>query len=218
MRVLVAEDEDHLARFIARGLSRVGIAVDVAGDGELALRKAHARRYDVVVLDRNLPIIHGDDVCRSLLRNQPETRVLMLTASGGLGDRVDGLNLGADDYLGKPFAFIELVARIRALARRGPNGHQTLLMHGDVSLDTVAGVARRAGRTLPLTRRERDVLEQLLRADGGLVSAEQLLERCWSDEVDPLTSGVRNTMMRLRQKLGDPPVIETRPGRGYRLR
>ena len=217
MRVLVAEDEAHLARFIARGLTRHGMAVDVAADGELALRKAFARPYDVVVLDRDLPLVHGDEVCRWLLRNLPETRVLMLTASGSLDDRVAGLNLGADDYLGKPFAFLELVARVRALARRRGT-RATLLVHGDLSLDTLAGIARRAGRTLPLTRRERAVLEELLRADGGLVTAEELLARIWSEDVDPLTSAVRNTVMRLRQKLGEPPAIETRAGRGYRLR
>jgi DNA-binding response OmpR family regulator len=217
MRVLVAEDEEPLARFIARGLTRHGMAVDVAADGELALRKAHVRTYDVVVLDRDLPCIHGDDVCRWLLRNIPETRVLMLTASGSLDDRVEGLNLGADDYLGKPFAFLELVARVRALGRRG-GARVTLLVHQDLSLDVMAGIARRGGRALPLTRKERAVLEELLRAEGGLVTAEELLERIWSEEVDPLTSAVRNTVMRLRQKLGDPPVIETRPGRGYRLR
>jgi DNA-binding response OmpR family regulator len=217
MRVLVAEDEAQLARFIARGLSRHGMAVDVAADGELALRKAHVRAYDVVVLDRNLPLIHGDEVCRTLLRQRPQTRVLMLTASGGLDDRVEGLNLGADDYLGKPFAFLELVARVRALARRG-RGHETLLVHGDLMLDTVSGVARRRGRKLALTRKERAVLEELLRAEGGLVTAEELLERSWSEDVDPLTSAVRNTVMRLRQKLGEPSLIDTRPGRGYRLR
>jgi DNA-binding response OmpR family regulator len=217
MRVLIVEDEANLACFIARGLARHGMAVDVAGDGELAVRKAHARQYDVVILDRKLPVMHGDDVCRSLLRNRPETRVLMLTASGGLDDRVAGLNLGADDYLGKPFAFVELVARVRALARRR-NGHEPVLVYRDITLDTTSGVARRDGRMLALTPRERDVLEQLLRVDGGLVSTDELLERCWSEEVDPLTSAVRNTVMRLRQKLGEPPVIETRPGRGYRLR
>src|SRR5919198_1396475 len=150
MRVLVAEDEAQLARYIARGLTRHGMAVDVAADGELALRKAHARPYDVVVLDRDLPLVHGDEVCRRLLHNLPETRVLMLTAAGGLADRVEGLTLGADDYLGKPFAFLELVARVRALARRG-GVRSTVLVHDDLSLDTVSGVARRDGRTLCAT-------------------------------------------------------------------
>src|SRR5919197_1995747 len=217
MRVLVAEDEAQLARYIARGLTRHGMAVDVAADGELGLRKAHARPYDVVVLDRDLPLVHGDEVCRRLLHNLPETRVLMLTAAGGLADRVEGLNLGADDYLGKPFAFLELVARVRALARRG-GVRSTVLVHDDLSLDTVSGVARRDGRTLALTQKERAVLEQLLLVDGGLVTAEELRDRIWSEEVDPLTSAVRNTVMRLRQKLGEPEAIETRPGRGYRLR
>jgi DNA-binding response OmpR family regulator len=217
MRVLVVEDEPRLARFIHRGLSRHGMAVDVATDGETALRKAYAHPYDVVVLDRNLPRIHGDDVCRRLVGGGLTARILMLTASGGLDDRIEGLNLGADDYLGKPFAFVELVARVRALARRGHGGRETVLSRGDVVLDTVSGVARRSGRRLPLTKKELAVLEVLLRSDGGLVRPEDLLERVWNEDVDPLSSTVRNTVMRLRQKLGDPPAIETRPGRGYRL-
>src|SRR5919201_1782745 len=180
-------------------------------------REAQRLQRHAVVAGRELELLHGDEVCRRLLHNLPETRVLMLTAAGGLADRVEGLNLGADDYLGKPFAFLELVARVRALARHG-GVRSTLLVHDDLSLDTVAGVARRDGRAVALTQRERAVLEQLLRADGGLVTADELRERSWSEEVDPLTSAVRNTVMRLRQKLGEPAAIETRPGRGYRLR
>jgi two-component system, OmpR family, response regulator VanR len=217
MRVLVAEDEPRLARFVARGLSRHGMAVDLADDGERALQKAYAHPYDVVVLDRNLPLVHGDDVCRRLVQSGLEARILMLTAAGGLDDRIEGLNLGADDYLGKPFAFIELVARIRALARRGRSSRDTLLVHRDVVLDTVSRVVRRDGRLIRLTRKEFGVLEELLRADGGLAGAEQLLAHVWNEDVDPLSSTVRNTVMRLRQKLGEPAILETRPGLGYRL-
>ncbi len=217
MRVLVIEDEERLSRFVARGLSRQGMAVDVAVNGEDGLRKAFAATYDVVVLDRGLPDIHGDEICARLVRGRPETAILMLTAAGGLDDRIEGLNLGADDYLGKPFAFIELVARIRALARRGRGEQATMLVHGDLSLDTVSRIARRDGRVVPLTPKELAVLEELLRAQGGIVSGEQLLERAWSERVDPLTSTARNAVMRLRQKLGEPMMIETVAGRGYRL-
>jgi DNA-binding response OmpR family regulator len=218
MRVLVVEDEPRLARFISRGLGRHGIAVDLAADGEVALQKVYAHPYDVVVLDRDLPVVGGDDVCRRLVASRLPPRILMLTASGGLDDRIEGLNLGADDYLGKPFAFVELVARIRALARRGRGARSSLLACGDVTLDTVSGVTRRAGRLVPLTAKERGVLEALLAADGGFVSPDELLGRLWNEHVDPLSSTVRNTVMRLRQKLGEPPLIQTRPGRGYRLR
>ena len=217
MRILVAEDEAQLARFIVHGLRRHGMAVDLAEDGEQALHKALVYPYDVVVLDRALPRLHGDDVCRRLLRTRADTRILMLTASGGLDDRVEGLNLGADDYLGKPFAFVELVARVRALARRGRGPYANVLTRGDISIDCVAGIARRGGRALPLTRKEFGVLEVLMRAGGATVSAEELLARAWEEDVDPLTSSVRNTVMRLRQKLGSPPAIDTRPGYGYRI-
>jgi DNA-binding response OmpR family regulator len=218
MRVLVAEDEQKLALFIARGLRRHGMAVDLAADGELALTKALLHPYDVVVLDRALPSVHGDEVCRRLSRSRAETRILMLTASAGLGDRIEGLNLGADDYLGKPFAFVELVARVRALARRARGPVATVVSRGDLTLDSIAGVARRGGRALPLTRKEFRVLEVLVRAEGRPVTAEELLARAWDEGVDPLTSSARNTVMRLRQKLGDPCPIESRPGLGYFIR
>lgn len=217
MRVLVVDDEERLTRFIARGLARQGMAVDVAATGDEALRKAFATPYDVVVLDRGLPDIAGDEVCARLIRGRRDTSILMLTAAGGLNDRIEGLNLGADDYLGKPFAFVELVARIRALARRGRGGQETVLIHGQLSLDTVSRVVRRNGRIVVLTPKEFAVLEELLRARGGVVSGEQLLERAWSERVDPMTSTARNTVMRLRQKLGEPSLIETAAGRGYRL-
>src|SRR5437868_5881768 len=168
MRVLVVDDEERLTRFVARGLTRQGMAVDVAGSGEEALRKAFAAPYDVVVLDRGLPDMAGDEVCARLVRGRPDTSILMLTAAGGLHDRIEGLNLGADDYLGKPFAFIELVARIRALARRGRGDSATLLVHRDVALDTVSRIARRDGRVVALTPKELAGLEELLRARGGI--------------------------------------------------
>jgi DNA-binding response OmpR family regulator len=217
MRVLVVDDEERLTRFVARGLTRQGMAVDVAATGDEALRKAFAVPYDVVVLDRGLPDIHGDQVCARLVRGRPETSILMLTAAGDLHDRIEGLNLGADDYLGKPFAFIELVARIRALARRARGEQVALLAHGELTLDTVSRIARRGARVVPLTPKQLAVLEELLHAKGGVVSGDQLLERAWSESVDPLTSTARNTVMRLRQKLGEPAVIGTVAGRGYRL-
>jgi DNA-binding response OmpR family regulator len=217
MRVLVVEDEANLACFIARGLARHGMAVDVAGDGELALRKAHARRYDVVILDRKLPAIHGDDVCKSLLRNRPETRVLMLTASGGLDDRVAGLNLGADDYLGKPFAFVELVARVRALGRRSREAAPPVLERDGLRLEPARQEVSRDGRPVLLGRKEFGVLEELMRAGGALVSAEQLLVRVWDENADPFSNVVRVTVMNLRKKLGEPPLVHTVVGAGYRI-
>jgi DNA-binding response OmpR family regulator len=223
VRVLVVEDEDALADAIARGLRREGMAVDVAGDGGVALEKAATNGYDVVVLDRDLPVVHGDDVCRKLIASSPAPgasevpRILMLTASGDLDDRVDGLMLGADDYLGKPFAFTELVARIRALARRGGLAVKPVLEVGDVVLDPARHFVTRAGRPLPVTRKELAVLEVLIRAGGTVVSPEQLLERAWDEHADPFTNTIRVTVMNLRRKLGDPPVIETVVGSGYRL-
>ena len=223
VRVLVVEDEDVLADAIARGLRREGMAVDVAGDGGVALEKAAANGYDVVVLDRDLPVVHGDDVCRTLIASSPAPgaaeipRILMLTASGDLDDRVEGLTLGADDYLGKPFAFTELVARIRALARRGGLAVKPVLEVGDVVLDPARHFVTRAGRPLPLTRKELAVLEVLIRAGGSVVSSEQLLERVWDEHADPFTNTIRVTVMNLRRKLGDPPVIETVVGSGYRI-
>ena len=223
VRVLVVEDEEALADAIARGLRREGMAVDVAADGGVALEKAATNGYDVVVLDRDLPVVHGDDVCRSLITASPAPgaaeipRILMLTAAGDLDDRVAGLMLGADDYLGKPFAFAELVARIRALGRRGSLAVKPVLEVGDVVLDPARHYVTRAGRPLPVTRKELAVLEVLIRSGGAVVSPEQLLERVWDEHADPFTNTIRVTVMNLRRKLGDPPVIETVVGSGYRI-
>ena len=217
MRVLLAEDEPRVADSIARGLRRHGVAVDVAGDGEGALFRARVHPYDVVVLDRDLPVLHGDDVCRALNREQPETKVLMLTAARGLDDLVEGLSMGADDYLPKPFRFPELVARIQALARRNGQAQAAVLEHGDVELDPARREARRGGRDLALSPKEFGVLEELMRAGGAVVSAEGLLRRVWDENADPFTNTVRMTVMTLRRKLGDPPFVQTIPGAGYRL-
>jgi DNA-binding response OmpR family regulator len=217
MRVLVTEDDEVLATAVATGLRREGLAVDVALDGEAALQRLSVNRYDVVVLDRDLPGVHGDDVCRTLAAAQSETRVLMLTAATSVRDRVEGLDLGADDYLPKPFDFAELVARIRALGRRAAAPLPATLEYGDLSLDPARRVAVRAGRRLPLTRKELAVLECLLAADGRPVPAEELLERVWDEAADPFTSTVKTTIRRLRAKLGDPPVIQTVRESGYRI-
>ena len=215
MRVLVVEDEDVLADAIARGLRWEGIAVDVALDGATALKKASLASYDVIVLDRDLPGVHGDEVCRRLAGGS--VRILMLTAARAVSDRIDGLAMGADDYLPKPFAFGELVARVRALGRRAGSPTPPLLAAGDVVLDPGRRLAFRDGQRLPLARKELAVLEILLEADGAVVSAEELLERAWDDQTDPFTNVVRMTMMKLRRKLGDPPMIETVVGEGYRI-
>jgi two-component system response regulator VanR len=217
MRVLIAEDEPRVAGAVARGLRREGLAVDVAADGSEALLKARVTRYDVVVLDRDLPEIHGDEVCRLLTAERPETRVLMLTAAGGVDDRVEGLALGADDYLTKPFAFAELVARVRALGRRAGPARPPVLERGGVTLDPARREVLRDGQPVALSPKEHAVLEVLLEADGAVVSAEELLERAWDEQVDPLTNSVRMVVMTLRRKLGAPPVIETVAGAGYRL-
>ena len=218
MRVLVVEDEVQLADAVARGLRREGMAVDVAHDGDSGLEKAMMTRYDVLVLDRDLPVRSGDDVCRELTAQGSLTRVLMLTAAGGLQDRVAGLELGADDYLGKPFAFAELVARVRALGRRAtPAAPPVLHGPGGLELDPARRTATRHGADLGLTRKELGVLEALLRADGAVVSSEELLERVWDEHADPFTTTVRVTVMTLRKKLGDPPVVQTVVGAGYRL-
>ena len=217
MRVLVTEDDEVLARAVAAGLRREGIAVDLALDGEAALEHLAVNRYDVVVLDRDLPGVHGDDVCRALVADRSQTRVLMLTAARSVRERVEGLGLGADDYLPKPFDFAELIARIRALGRRATVPLPPRLEHGDLSLDPARRVAVRAGRRLPLTTKELAVLECLLAADGRPVSAEELLERAWDEAADPFTSTVKTTVRRLRAKLGDPPVIETVRDSGYRI-
>jgi DNA-binding response OmpR family regulator len=217
VRVLVVEDEQVLAAAIARGLRHQGIAVDLSGDGADALEKASVNRYDVIVLDRDLPVVHGDEVCRSLADGAAAARILMLTAAGTVGDRVDGLSLGADDYLGKPFAWDELVARVRALARRAREPLPPVLRRHDLRLDPARREAARGGDPLRLTRKEFGVLEVLMAADGAVVSSEELLERVWDEHADPFTNTVRVTLMHLRRKLGQPPLIETVVGVGYRL-
>src|ERR687893_1366705 len=217
MRVLLAEDESRVADAVARGLRREGLAVDVAPDGAQALFKARVVDYDVVVLDRDLPELHGDDVCRALAAEQPETKVLMLTAARSTDDLVAGLSLGADDYLSKPFRFAELVARLRALARRAGPARPPVLAAADVELDPARRTAARAGRPLDLTPKEFAVLEVLLSAQGGVVTPEELAERAWDDALDPLSNTVRMTIMTLRRKLGDPPLLETVRGSGYRV-
>ena len=214
MRVLVVEDHKMLAARIAQGLRQAGMAVDVVHDGAVALESAANTAYDVIVLDRDLPVLHGDRVCRELAGSGP--RILMLTAAGDVEDRVDGLELGADDYLGKPFVFAELVARVRALSRRTPSA-PPILRRGDLTVDRARHRASRGPRPLSLTRKEFGVLETLVAADGALVSAEELLEHVWDTDVDPFSNIVSVTMTRLRRKLGDPPLIETVIGKGYRM-
>jgi DNA-binding response OmpR family regulator len=217
MRVLVVEDHDVLATAIAAGLRREGMAVDLAVDGGDALGRIDGTRYDVVVLDRDLPGVHGDEVCRRITAGDSGSRVLMLTAAGTVRDKVDGLGLGADDYLAKPFDFAELVARIRALARRSVPAVPPVLDHGDLTLDPGRHVAFRAGRRLDLSPKEFALLECLLAAAGRVVSAEELLDRVWDEAADPFTTTVKTTMRRLRGKLGEPPVIETVREAGYRI-
>jgi DNA-binding response OmpR family regulator len=216
VRVLVAEDHVALANRIGEGLRDAGFAVDVVYDGAAALDAAAITGYDVVVLDRDLPTVHGDRVCRSLARGGSLSRILMLTAAADVEDRVDGLELGADDYLGKPFAFSELIARIRALGRRGP-GSPAIVQRGDLVVDRARHRASRAGLPLTLTRKEFGVLDRLAGADGATVSAEELLEHVWDAHTDPFSNTVAVTVARLRRKLGDPPLIETVVGVGYRL-
>jgi two-component system, OmpR family, response regulator VanR len=217
VRVLVAEDHRRVADAIGRGLRREGLAVDLAHDGQAALLKARAHGYDVIVLDRQLPGLHGDEVCRAVAEELPQTRVLMLTALGEIDDVVDGLALGADDYLAKPFAFTELVARVHALARRVPRERAPVLESGDVRLDPARHEASRGGRGLELTPKEFAVLEMLLLAGGDAVSADELLHRVWDENIDPISNTARMTVMTLRRKLGDPPVIHTVKGAGYRV-
>ena len=214
MRVLVVEDHATLAGRIAQGLRQAGMAVDTAHDGAAALEAATQTAYDVIVLDRDLPLVHGDRVCRMLTGSGP--RILMLTAASDVEDRIDGLELGADDYLGKPFVFSELVARVRALSRRAPSA-PPVLRRGDLAVDRARHRASRGSRSLSLTRKEFGVLEMLLAADGALVSAEGLLEHVWDSKADPFSNIVSVTMTRLRRKLGDPPLIETVVGKGYRM-
>jgi DNA-binding response OmpR family regulator len=217
MRVLVVEDQQELAETVATGLRREGMAVDVALDGTAALQSAAVHDYDVVVLDRDLPEVHGDRVCTTLVERGTRARVLMLTASTGIEDRVVGLGLGADDYLPKPFAFAELVARIRALSRRAQPALPPVLSSGDLRLDPARQIAHRAGRRLELSTKELMVLELLLAAQGAVVSAEELLERGWDEAADPFSNVVKVTVSRLRRKLGEPQLIETVPGAGYRI-
>jgi DNA-binding response OmpR family regulator len=216
VRVLVAEDHVALANRIGEGLRDAGLAVDVVYDGAAALEATASTGYDVVVLDRDLPAVHGDRVCRQLVRGSSASRILMLTAAAGVEDRVDGLELGADDYLPKPFAFGELIARIRALGRRGP-GLPAVVQRGDLVVDRARHRASRGGVPLMLTRKEFGVLECLAGADGAAVSAEQLLEHVWDAHADPFSNTVAVTIARLRRKLGDPPLIATVTGVGYRL-
>jgi DNA-binding response OmpR family regulator len=216
MRVLVVEDHVTLAERIAEGLRDAGMAVDVVGDGVAALDSAGVTAYDVIILDRDLPRVHGDQVCRSLAASDNPGRILMLTAASGVDDRVDGLELGADDYLGKPFAFHELVARVRALGRRAPSS-PPVIRRGDLTMDRARHRASRAGRPLTLTRKEFGVLEMLLAASGAVVSSEELLEHVWDANTDPFSNIVSVTMTRLRRKLGPPGLIETVVGRGYRM-
>jgi DNA-binding response OmpR family regulator len=217
MRVLVVEDERLLANAIADGLRRQAMAVDVAYDGEGALERVAANDYDVVILDRDLPIVSGDEVCTTLVTSGVDTRILMLTAATAVPQRIAGLGLGADDYLTKPFAFGELTARVQALARRARSAAPPILERAGIRLDPHRRTVTRDGEPIELSRKEFAVLAELLRAEGGVVSAEQLLERAWDENTDPFTGVVRFTIMMLRRKLGQPTVIETIPGSGYRI-
>ncbi|GII21477.1 DNA-binding response regulator [Planosporangium mesophilum] len=217
VRILVAEDEPLIADAVAEWLRRDALAVDVAYDGDTALERLGVDEYDVLVLDRDLPGVCGDDVCRAVVESGARTRILMLTAATAVRDRVTGLGLGADDYLIKPFAFVELSARVQALLRRTRPADPPVLERGGIRLDPARREVRRDGHHVALSRKEFAVLTELLRADGAVVSAEDLLERAWDCNIDPFTNVVRVTMMKLRRKLGDPQVIETVPGAGYRI-
>src|SRR6266540_311299 len=217
LRVLVVEDERLLADTIAEGLRRQAMAVDVAYDGDAALERLLANDYDVVVLDRDLPLVSGDEVCATLVDAGLDTRILMLTAATAVTQRVAGLGLGADDYLTKPFAFAELIARVQALGRRARPAAPPALQRAGIRLDPHLRTVTRDGEPVPLSRKEFAVLAELLRAGGGVVSAEQLLEKAWDEHIDPFTGVVRFTIMMLRRKLGEPWVIETVPGAGYRI-
>jgi two-component system, OmpR family, response regulator VanR len=217
IRVLVVEDERRLAAALARWLRRQGMAVDIAHDGQVALAKARSVPYDVVVLDRHLPVLHGDEVCRLLVAGGAEARILMLTAADSTDQLVDGLDLGADDYLVKPVVLAELGARLRALARRSASPAPPVLERGDLALDPGGRSVTRAGRPVKLTRREFDPLEALLRAEGRVLSTDILCRRLWDERFEPFENTVRVTLGRLRRKLGDPPLIETVTGSGYRI-
>ncbi|MEW2331023.1 response regulator transcription factor [Micromonospora chersina] len=218
MRVLVVEDETLLADSIAEWLRREAFAVDVAYDGDAALERLGVTDYDVVVLDRDLPVVHGDDVCRAVVDSGAETRVLMLTAAAAVRERVAGLALGADDYLVKPFALVELSARVHALARRARPAVPPRLSRAGIVVDPARREVYRDGRYVALSRKEFAVLAELVRAGGAVVSAEELLDRAWDEHIDPFTNVVRVTVMKLRRKLGDPQVVETVPGVGYQIR
>ncbi|HYZ77911.1 MAG TPA: response regulator transcription factor [Gaiellaceae bacterium] len=213
----MVEDDAELAEAVATGLRRARMAVDVALDGTQGLEKALVTSYDVIVLDRDLPGLHGDEVCTTLVDRGSRSRVLMLTAASTIEDRVDGLGIGADDYLPKPFAFAELRARVQALFRRAQPAIPPRLVHGDLELDTGTRRAVRGGRPLDLRPKEFGVLELLLAAQGRIVSTEELLFRVWDEEADPYTTAVKVTISRLRRKLGEPPLIETIPQAGYRI-
>jgi DNA-binding response OmpR family regulator len=215
--VLVVEDFEILARTLGTGLRREGMAVDVVLDGNTALERLAVIEYDVAVLDRDVPGVHGDEVCRRISALYPACRVLMLTAAGTVRDRIDGLDLGADDYLPKPFDFAELVARVRALGRRPGPGLPPLLSAADLTLDPSRRVAVRAGRRLDLSPKEFAVLEYLVAAADRVVSAEELLEHVWDEAADPFTTAVKTTIKRLRTKLGEPPMVHTVRGGGYRV-
>ncbi|MEV5719092.1 response regulator transcription factor [Amycolatopsis mediterranei] len=217
MRVLVVEDDEEMALTVAAGLRRARMAVDVALDGASGLERALCNDYDVIVLDRDLPAMHGDDVCAELIAAGCRCRILMLTAAATTEDLVDGLGLGADDYLSKPFDFRALVARIGALARRAHPAVPPVLRHGDLVVDTARRHATRGSQPLDLAPKEFGVLELLLAAEGRVVSAEELLERVWDEAADPFTNAVKITVSRLRAKLGEPAVIETVAKSGYRI-
>jgi DNA-binding response OmpR family regulator len=217
MRVLIVEDHTELAETIAVGLRREGMAVDTAYDGRSALLKAELGDYDVILIDRDLPDVNGDDVCRALVAEDARARVMMLTAAGTISDRVHGLNLGADDYMPKPFAFAELVARLRALGRRSQPRLAPVLTHADLVLDTARRTVERGGARIVLSPKELAVLEILLAAGGAAVSPEDLLARAWDDAADPFSNVVKVTISRLRRKLGEPQLIETVPTAGYRI-
>jgi DNA-binding response OmpR family regulator len=217
VRVLMADDERVLADTVAEGLRRLSMAVDVVYDGDSALAKLDVNRYDVAVLDRDMPGRTGDEVCRRIAGSDAGTRVLLLTAAAGIRDRVEGLGLGADDYLTKPFAFAELVARLQALGRRSVPALPPVLERDGIVLDVNRHTAARDGLPLSLSPKEYAVLHVLMRAEGRVVSAEDLLEQAWDENADPFTNTVRTTVMTLRRKLGDPPVIHTVPRVGYRL-
>jgi DNA-binding response OmpR family regulator len=217
VRVMVVEDHRMLADAIAEGLRREAMAVDVTYDGQGALDRLAVNEYDVVVLDRDLPRVSGDEVCATLVSGADHARVLMLTAAGSVRDRVAGLNLGADDYLPKPFDFTELVARVRALGRRAQNARSPVLSRAGITLDSSRFEVRRDGRVINLSRKEFAVLTELLRADGAVVSAEQLLDRAWDENVNPFTNVIRVVMMSLRRKLGEPAVVRTVHGVGYQV-